>query len=95
MMAVQFNRFVEAMRPKDEQVRKQLYLGYSWDGQTAVYFEIRPQWNDPTNILELSFAKLCFVKSSKLWKLYWMRLSNHWEAYIPKIREYEYTGIAV
>ena len=36
MVAVQFNRFVEAMRPKDEQVRKQLYLGYSWDGQTAV-----------------------------------------------------------
>jgi hypothetical protein len=43
-----------------------LDFGYSWDGQqSALLFEIRPQWNDPTKILELLFAKLRFVKSPK------------------------------
>ncbi|WP_333621541.1 DUF3024 domain-containing protein [Sphingobacterium multivorum] len=84
MVDVQFKSFVDAKRPQNEEVRKQLDFGYSWDGQTALLFEIRPQWNDPTNILELPFAKLRFVKSSKLWKLYWMRGSGKWEAYEPK-----------
>jgi len=84
MIEVQLKSFVEAKKPKDEEVRKQLDFGYSWDGQTALLFEIRPQWDNPTNILELTFAKLRFVKSSKLWKLYWMRGSGKWEAYEAK-----------
>ncbi|MGX1753440.1 DUF3024 domain-containing protein [Sphingobacterium sp. NPDC055346] len=84
MIEVQLKSFVDAKRPKDEEVHKQLDFGYSWDGQTALLFEIRPQWNNPASILELPFAKLRFVKSSKLWKLYWMRGSGKWEAYEPK-----------
>jgi len=84
MVEVQLKSFVDSKRPKDEEMRKRLDFGYSWDGQTVVLFEIRPQWNDPTNILELPFAKLCFVKSSKLWKLYWRRGSGKWERYEPK-----------
>src|SRR5690606_13968966 len=83
VVEVQFRSFVDAKRPKDEEVRKQLDFGYSWDGQTALLFEIRPQWNDPANILELPFAKLRFVKSSKIWKLHWMRGSGKWKAYEP------------
>lgn len=84
MVDVQLKSFVDSKRPKDEEVRKQLDFGYSWDGQTVLLFEIRPQWNDPTNILELPFAKLRFVKASKIWKLYWMRGSGKWETYEPK-----------
>lgn len=83
MIEVQLRNFVEPLRPADEEMRKQLDFGYSWDGQSALLFEIRPQWNDPTKILELPFAKLRFVKSSKIWKLYWMRGSGKWEAYGP------------
>lgn len=81
---VQLRSFIAAKRPKDEDIRRKLDYGYSWNGQTAILFEIRPQWNDLTNILELPFAKLRFVKSSELWKLYWMRGSGKWEAYEPK-----------
>lgn len=84
MIDVQLKSFVENMRPKDEEVRKQLDVGYSWDGQSVVLFEIRPQWNEPTKILELPFAKLRYIKSSKIWKLYWRRGSGKWEAYEPK-----------
>ncbi|QNL52663.1 DUF3024 domain-containing protein [Olivibacter sp. SDN3] len=83
MIEVQLRSFVESLRPSDEEIRKQLDVGYSWDRQTALLFEIRPQWNDPTKILEVPFAKLRFVKSSKLWKLYWMRGSGKWESYEP------------
>lgn len=84
MIEVQLKSFIDAKRPKEEEVRKQLDFGYSWDGQTALLFEIRPQWHDPTNILELPYAKLRFVKSIKLWKLYWMRGLGKWAAYEPK-----------
>lgn len=30
--------FVDAKRPKDEEVRKQLDFGYSWDGQMSLLF---------------------------------------------------------
>ncbi|MEC3881020.1 DUF3024 domain-containing protein [Parapedobacter sp. 10938] len=84
MIEVQLRSFIESLRPTDEEIRKQLDFGYSWDGQSALLFEIRHQWDDPTNILELPFAKLRFVKSSKIWKLYWMRGSGKWEAYEPQ-----------
>lgn len=84
MVEVQIRSFVESLRPTDEETRTQLDFGYSWDDQTALLFEIRPQWNDPTKILELPFAKLRFVKSSKIWKLYWRRASGKWEAYRPQ-----------
>lgn len=83
MVEVQLTSFIEAKRPADPEIRKQLDYGYSWDEQTALLFEITPQWNHPTKILELPFAKLRFVKSSKIWKLYWMRGSGKWEAYVP------------
>lgn len=84
MIEVQLKSFVDAKRHKDEELRKQLDFGYFWNGQTALLFEFSPQRNNPTNILELLFAKLRFVKSSKLWKLYWMRRSGRWEAYEQK-----------
>lgn len=83
MIEVQLRSFVDTLRPADDAVRKKLDFGYSWNRQIAILFEIRPQWNDPTNILELPFAKLRFVKSSKIWKLYWMRGAGKWEAYEP------------
>ncbi len=83
MIEVQLRSFIESLRSPDEEIRRQLDFGYSWDGETAFLFEVRPQWNDPTKILELPFAKLRFVKSSKICKLYWMRASGKWEAYQP------------
>ena len=58
MVDVQLKSFVDSKWPKDEEVRKQLDFGYSWDGQTALLFEIRPQWNDPTNNLELPLCEV-------------------------------------
>ena len=32
----------------------------------------------------MPFAKLTFVKSKNIWKLYWKRASGKWETYGPK-----------
>ena len=80
----QIKNFVEQKRPKDLEIRKQIDLGYSWDGRTAILFEIRPQWNDPSIIRENPIAKIVFIKTTQIWKLYWMRSTGKWESYMPK-----------
>jgi len=84
MAEVQIRSFVDSMRSKDKKILKELDFGYSWDGQTAILYEIRPQFLKPENLIHIEFAKLRFVKSRKLWKLYWFRASGKWEAYDPK-----------
>lgn len=58
--------------------------GYKVDGQSVILFEVRPQWNDPSKYLELPYAKLTFVRSRNLWKLYWRRADLKFHNYQPK-----------
>jgi len=83
MVELQFKNFIEEIRPEDEEIRKQVDLGYSWDGQIAILFEIRPARGNSGKVLQLPFAKLQYVKTKMAWKLYWMRASGDWEAYKP------------
>lgn len=80
----QLREFIEELRPEDEEVLKRLDFGYSWDGKTATIYEIRPRWNSPGEILHLEFAKFEYVKSRRLWKLYWRRASGNWNIYEPR-----------
>lgn len=75
--------FVDEIRPEDLEVRKKIDFGYSWDGNIALLFEIRPRWDKTDEILHHEFAKIKYVKSTKEWKLYWLRASGKWEAYEP------------
>lgn len=75
--------FVDKIRPQDEEIRKKLDIGYSWDGSRAILYEIRPQWNKPENILHHEFAKIRHYKSRGEWHLYWLRANGKWEAYEP------------
>jgi len=76
-------KYVELFRPEDLKVRKQIDFGYSYDGKTALIYEIRPVWNNPKQIQNLEFAKIRFYKSKKEWNLYWMRANGKWELYEP------------
>jgi hypothetical protein len=35
-------KYVELLRPKDPEIRKQIDFGYSYDGKIAIIYEIRP-----------------------------------------------------
>jgi len=76
-------KYVESLRPENIEVRKQIDIGYSFDGQVIELFEIRPIWKEPKKYQKQPFAKIRFYKSKKIWKLYWMRASGKWELYEP------------
>lgn len=76
------DQYVEQHRPPED-IRPQLDLGYKYEGQTIELNEIRPRYDKPEVIMHYPFAKIRYIKSKKLFKLYWMRASLKWELYEP------------
>ena len=74
-------QFVESLRPEDPEIRKELDIGYSYDGKVAMLYEIRPVWNNPEKIENIEFAKIRLNKTQMEWSLYWKRASGKWESY--------------
>jgi hypothetical protein len=74
--------YIESIRPPVE-IRKKLDLGYSFINKEVIFFEIKPQWNDETIVHQLPFVKAKYVKSQKIWKIYWMGANGKWELYEP------------
>ena len=65
-------------------IRPKLDLGYEIKGQSVILFEIRPLWNNPSEILHHPYAKATFVLKDNCWKIYWMRGNLKWYPYDPK-----------
>lgn len=82
--------FIEAHRP-DAHMRKKLDLGFRIDGQSIEIFDIRPSWKHPEKLMELPVAKTTYVKSQKVWKIYWIRQDLKWHRYdrLPEVRTIE------
>lgn len=75
-------QFVESRRP-DPSKREQLDISFKISGQSFEILEIRPQWDNPDKKIEGSVAKATYVKSKKIWKLYWQRADMKWHGYEP------------
>jgi hypothetical protein len=74
--------FIEKRRPPAYD-RDKLDFGFRIENQSVELFEIRPTWNDPGQKIESPFAKASYVKSRKIWKIYWQRADLKWHAYPP------------
>jgi len=74
--------YIKKNRPQVE-IRDKLDIGYSYDKNVIELFDVRPNWSNPNEFQNLSFAKIKYFKSVKLWKLYWMRASGKWQSYEP------------
>lgn len=74
--------YLEKIRPP-EHIRSQVDIGYSYDGTEVLLYQIRPHWQDASIIRHFPYAKMRFVKSKNIWRLYWLRASGKWEAYTP------------
>jgi hypothetical protein len=74
--------YIDVHRPPAH-IRSQLDIGFRVTDQSLELFELRPRWDNPSEIMELSFAKTTFVKKSKSWKIYWMRQDLKWHSYEP------------
>ena len=75
-------KFMPHIRPPVE-VRDKLDIAYRIDGQSVIIFEIRPRWDKPDEKMEMDLAKTTFIKTKKLWKIYWMRGNLSWDHYKP------------
>jgi hypothetical protein len=65
-------------------IRDQLYLDYEIKDQSIILFTVRPRWNNPLETVKGMIAKATYVKSKKVWKLYWQRADLKWHGYPPK-----------
>ena len=75
--------FLAARRPRPD-IREQLDLGYSINGQSVEIFELRPAWREPNTIVKHPAAKATFVRTQKVWKIFCMRGDLAWCRYEPK-----------
>ncbi len=64
-----------------EYVWGQLEYGYKIEKQDILISELRPIFTDTGEMFQMSFAKIKFIKSRKLWKLYWQRGNGKWLLY--------------
>jgi len=74
------DEYIEAIRPPED-IRPQLDLGYDIENQSIFLVEIRPDWQQPEIIRRWPYAKMSYVITQKIWKLYWQRANLSWEAY--------------
>tara|TARA_B100000446_G_scaffold16724_1_gene14215 strand:- start:9168 stop:9515 length:348 start_codon:yes stop_codon:yes gene_type:complete len=75
-------KFLEKRRPPVA-VREQLDFGYRIDNQSVELYEIRPNWSNPEEKMQIPFAKTTYVKKDKQWKVYWQRQDLKWHPYEP------------
>ncbi len=74
--------FMKKRRPPAH-VRNELDLGFRIQGQSVEIFEIRPMWRDPEKKIEEAVAKATYVRTQKVWKVYWQRADLKWHSYDP------------
>lgn len=74
--------FVEKLRPAPH-IRPKLDFGFRVSGQSVELFEFRPQWDRPEIKRENSFARVTFVRTQRLWKVYWKCADLKWHSYEP------------
>ncbi|KAB8311656.1 DUF3024 domain-containing protein [Rouxiella chamberiensis] len=73
--------FVESIRPPAH-VRNELDIVFTIDDQSIEIGEKRPVWRgEPGEFSVLTSAKITYVRTQKVWNLYWMRASEKWELY--------------
>ncbi len=75
--------FIESLRPEDSEIRKKLDYRYTYTNHTIELYEIRLAWNDPQVLRHEPLAKIRYIQSRRVWKLFWMRASLKWNAYAP------------
>jgi len=74
--------FVQKRRPPPH-IRNEVDLGFRIKGQSVEIFEIRPAWQNPTEKIEEPVAKGTYVKTQRVWKVYWQKADLKWHRYDP------------
>ena len=74
--------YIENNRPPEE-LRSQVDIAYAIDDQSFIIYTLRPQWNRPEEKMKIPAARVSWVRSQKVWKVYWQRSDMKWHSYDP------------
>jgi len=79
------NNFFDVLCNKraPESIRDKLRYEYKIENHDVILYEIRPRWDKPDEKTGMPCAKLKFVRSQNVWKLFWHRANMKWYAYDP------------
>ena len=72
--------FMKQRRPRPD-IRHEFDLSAKIERQSLVLYEVRPDWQDKTEIHEYPFAKLTYVCTRNSWSIFWMRANLKWYGY--------------
>lgn len=75
-------QFIKKRRPPPH-IRSQVDLAFRVDGQSVEIFEVRPVWRKPEKKMEHPVAKATYVKTQRIWRIYWKRADLKWHCYEP------------
>ena len=74
--------YIESKRPPVH-IRKELDIGFRLEDQSIEIYEVRPAFHNPDERIERTVFKTTYVKSSDLWKIFWMKRDLKWHGYEP------------
>jgi hypothetical protein len=64
-------------------LRDRIREGQRFEGGSLELFFVRPAFGDPVKWIEDPIAKIRFVRSTGVWRLYWQRADLKWHSYPP------------
>ena len=65
-------------------LRDRVREGQRFTDQSIELFIVRPAFNRPGEHVEESIAKLQYVRSHAVWRLFWKRADGKWHRYPPR-----------
>jgi hypothetical protein len=74
--------FIDRRRPPIH-IRDKVDLSFRFDGRYVEIFEIRPNWQNPSETHEEAVARARYLKSRDEWLVYWQRADMKWHKYAP------------
>tara|TARA_R110001583_G_scaffold4077_8_gene24399 strand:- start:16 stop:375 length:360 start_codon:yes stop_codon:yes gene_type:complete len=67
---------------KQHAAKKGFDIGYKFNNQSIEFFENHPSTNYERGFWNVHVAKLTYVRTKDVWKIYWMRGSLKWQGYL-------------
>jgi hypothetical protein len=64
-------------------LRPKVREGQRFEGYSVEFFFVRPRYMKPKEYAEHPFAKVRFIRSRGVWRLFWQRADLKWHGYQP------------
>lgn len=64
-------------------LRDRIREGQRFTGQAVELFYVRPVFNQPGQFVEESIVKIRYVRTARVWCLFWKRADGKWHGYQP------------